>query len=80
MTLTQLIARKDALALQQGIYRKVVHCATDIRRRVTRSEIRIVSTVDVRGLQKRADAIAKEQRQLDSKLQAMNWNTELIED
>ena len=42
-----------------------------------RTEIKIMSTVDVRKTQKAVDALAKELRELDNKIQAANWATEL---
>ena len=46
-------------------------------RRATRSEIRILSAVDVRALQGKVDAMARELRLLDNQLQQINWTTEL---
>ena len=45
----------------------------------SRSEIKILSTVDVAALQKQVDEIAKQIRQLDTALQGANWQTDLIE-
>ena len=47
--------------------------------RATRTEIKILSTVDVAKIQKQADDIAKEVRLLDNALQASNWTVELEE-
>ena len=46
-------------------------------RRATRSEIKILSTVDVAQLQKDTDRMAQRLRLLDNKLQQTNWSTEL---
>ena len=43
----------------------------------TRSEIKILSTVDVRALQKQADSLSKELRLLDNLIQQANWSIEL---
>lgn len=43
-----------------------------------RSEIKWVSTVNVRELQKRVDELARELRLLDNTIQAANWATQLI--
>ena len=42
-------------------------------------EIRIRSTVDVREQQKKLDALSKDLRELDVKIQGLNWTTDLIE-
>ena len=78
-TLTQLLARKDALVLRLSAYRGLVGTASLTARRATRSEIKILSTVNVKEIQKRVDDLAKELRLLDNKLQQANWTTELIE-
>lgn len=46
--------------------------------RLTRSEIKYVSTIKVVEIQKRADELAKEYRELDARIQELNWQTELI--
>lgn len=46
--------------------------------RSLRSEIRLVSSVDVRAVRGEADAIARDLRELDTRLQEVNWATELV--
>ena len=79
-TLTQLLARKDALTIRMTAYRDLVNTASQTARRATRSEIKILSTISVQDKQRMADEMAKELRLLDNKLQATNWTTELLED
>ena len=80
ITLTQLIARKDALKLRAVTYRDLVSAASHTAHRAARSEIKIFSTVNVRDLQKQADDMARELRLLDNKLQQTNWAVDLMED
>lgn len=77
-TLTEHIARKDCLNIQLRIYRDLVSSASQTARRATRTEIRILSAVNVKEVQSAADALAKELRQLDNRLQETNWTTELL--
>ena len=77
MTLTQLIARKDCLRLKIEAYRELAEAASQTAHRATRSEIRILSAVDVKAIQADVDAMAKELRLLDNKLQQTNWTTDL---
>lgn len=79
-TLTQLLARKDALTLRVSAYREMVTAASHTAHRATRSEIKIFSTVNVKELQKQADNIARELRLLDNKLQQANWTVDLMEE
>lgn len=76
-TLTELLAKRDCLKLRVQTYREFLLAASDLRGRATRSEIRILSSVDVPQYRKVADAIAKELRELDNVIQAANWSTEL---
>ena len=79
-TLTELIARKDALLIRLSAYRDLVNTASQTARRATRSEIKILSTINVQDKQRMVDEMAKELRLLDNKLQATNWTVELKED
>ena len=76
-TLTELLAKRDCLKLRAVTYREFLSAASDLRGRATRSEIRILSSVDVPKYRKVADAIARELRELDNVIQAANWSTEL---
>ena len=76
--LTALLAHRDALKIKLDGYRMLVNDASMTARRATRSEIKILSTVNVTELQKTVDLTAKELRQLDNAIQAANWTTELL--
>lgn len=77
-SLTELLARRDALKLKLSAYRSLAQSASRLGHRGMRSEIKWLSTVNVRELQKRVDQLAKELRALDNAIQAANWATELI--
>ena len=79
-TLTELIARKDALQLRLSAYRDLVYTAGQSTSRARGTEIRIRPAVDVAALQKQADDLARRIRLADNTLQATNWTTELIEE
>lgn len=79
LTLTEMIAKKDALSMKLRIYRELVNTAGNTVDRARYSEIRILSAVNVSDIQKQVDKMAKELRLLDNKLQETNWTTELIE-
>ena len=76
-TVTELIAHRDMLAKKLGILRSFLDEASEKIDRYSRAEIKIVSTVDVAKLQKQVDALSKELRETDEKLQEINWTTEL---
>lgn len=76
-TITEWIARKDALSLKVGIYDDLIDEASNLSRRASGSEIKIMSSVDVPALRKKHGMMAKELRETDDLIQEANWNTEL---
>ena len=78
-SLTEIIARKDALMRKLTVYRSLISQAGYKTMRARGSEIKILSTVNVASLQKKADDISKEIRQLDNTLQENNWKSDLLE-
>ena len=79
MTLTALIAKKDALMVKLSSYRDLVYSAAQNTNRARGTEIKVKSLLKAGDLQKVADQIAKEVRELDNLLQETNWKTKLIE-
>lgn len=79
-SLTEIIAEKDCLTKKLSVYRDLAESASQNSYRARGTEIRVLSTVNVKQLQKKADSIAKEIRLLDNTLQSANWTTDLIED
>lgn len=79
-TVTEALARRDVLSLRAAALRTVIRAATDrgLFGRYSRSEIRMVRQIRVSEVQSEVDARAKEQRELDNKLQEHNWTTQLI--
>lgn len=78
-TLTELIARKDALQLRLSAYRDLVYTAGQSTSRARGTEIKVKAVLKASELQKQVDAMAKELRRLDNLLQETNWKTKLIE-
>lgn len=76
-SLTELIAKKDCLSIKLSAYRNLVSDASQLAHRAARTEIKILSTVNVKELQKTVDGMAKELRMLDNEIQETNWKTEL---
>ena len=76
-SLTALIARRDCLKLRLGILRAFLNEASQTTRRARSSEIRILSAVNVKTLQKEVDELSRDLRVLDNAIQSTNWQTEL---
>lgn len=79
MTLSDALAVRDVLSIKRGIYRELAQSAVVTQDRYSKSEVKFRSTVNVAEIQKQADQLAKEHRELDAKIQAANWNTEVLE-
>lgn len=78
-TISDAIAHRDLLRLRHSIYRDLAQAAVVTQDRYTKSEVKFKSTVNVSEVQKRADELAKEHRDLDARIQESNWRTEMIE-
>ena len=77
-TITELLAHRDCLKKKVRVLRDFLNTASDRVTRMTRTEIKIVSTVPVSEIQKTVDGLAKELRTVDEKIQELNWTTELV--
>ena len=78
LTLTEHLAKRDSLSMKLGIYRDFLRSASQISFRGMKSEIKLLSSVNVSKLQKHVDKLSAELRVLDNSIQALNWTTELI--
>lgn len=79
-TLTEIIARKDALQQELNGYNRFGETLGQINNRVRGSEIKLVPTLSAKEIRKKADSIAKEIRLLDNTLQMANWAYDLKAD
>lgn len=77
-TITELLAHRDCLKKKIEIMRNFLNNASNRVNRMTRTEIKIISTVPVSEIQETLDCLSKELRQTDEKIQELNWTTELI--
>jgi hypothetical protein len=79
VTLSDALAVRDVQQIKQTFYRSLAQAAAITQDRSTKSEVRFRSTVSVETMQKQADTLAREHRELDAKIQALNWQAELLE-
>jgi hypothetical protein len=79
-TLTDALAERDTLALKRSVIASLVEATTVRFNRLSRSEIKFYPTVDVANYQKELDRLAKQYRELDTRIQEANWDTELVEE
>ena len=76
-TMTELLAHRDSLQQRLRILRSFLDAASCRIDRYSKAEIRILSTVPVPELQKELDAYSKELREVNERIQELNWTTEL---
>ena len=77
-TLTEMISKKDCLMSTISIYQRLADSASTNTLRATRTEIKILPTVNVKDIQKKIDSFSKQLRLLDNKIQKANWEIELL--
>lgn len=76
-TLMELIAERDQNIAIAEILHDLAESATPKPERFSRNEIRYVPTIDIKSIRKEADSYSKMAREIDNKIQAANWNTEV---
>ena len=77
-SISDIIAKRDSLGLKLSILRGFLSEAADRIDRYSNKEIKILSTVNVAEMQKEVDNLSKEYRLIDTKLQGLNWTTDII--
>ena len=78
-SLADALAERDVLLLRRGVYNDLATFASVRQDRITRSEVKYIAAVDVAETRKRADELAKNYRELDARIQELNWKTELVD-
>lgn len=78
-TISDALAERDTLMLKRNVYSVLITKSSEKSYRYSRSEIKVLNTVNVTEMQKQVDIMSRQYRELDTKIQAANWNTELIE-
>lgn len=80
LTLTDALARRDALRLRHSVWSRVAERAADDRLDFpVLGDMRSVPTMPVPALRTVADELAREIRRLDLRIQQVNWRVELAE-
>src|SRR5215831_16732968 len=76
-TLADSLAERDVLKIRYNAYRELANAASTSQSRTTRSEVKFISTVSVAATQRKADDLAREYRELDTRIQEADWLTTL---
>ena len=78
-TLTEALAHRDSLAKRHAVLQAAIDGSTKPPERYGLSEIKWVATMDVPKLQKQADDLSRQIRELNGLIQETNWRVELDE-
>lgn len=80
-TLTDALARRDALGTERAMLDSVIERASSLTAdlRYGRSEIKFLPTVSVADLQQQADGLSRDLRELDVAIQQTNWQVDVID-
>lgn len=78
-TLADALAERDILKIRYNTYRELATAASTTQGRTTRSEVKFISTVSVAAIQRKADDLAKQYRELDTRIQEAGWLTTLLD-
>lgn len=78
ITMTELLAKRDCLTLKIKTEQEFLSVARNKIDRYSNKEIKIFSAIDVKAEQAKLDKLSKELRELDVKIQALNWESDLI--
>lgn len=83
-TVTDALAERDVLRLRYSVLKVSADAASGAQQQVgymraTRSELKLMSDLDVKNLRQQASDIARRVRELDARVQEVNWTAELQE-
>ncbi len=79
ISLTRLMAKRDVLSMRVKTLQEIVRHVACNDTRFGRNELKYVRTIDVNALRKEADTYAKQYRELDLKIQSLNWTVDLVD-
>lgn len=77
-TLSSLLSLRDSKTIKLRILGNFIQSGSMLVNRNTHTEIKILSTFNISDMQKKIDDLSKEIRQIDTKIQELNWTTELL--
>ncbi len=78
-SLSDALTERDLLGQERKIYSDLLEQASIRHDRYSRSEIKYITPINVKDTQKYLDELSQKYRKLDTKIQEMNWRTDLIE-
>ncbi|GJJ79572.1 DIP1984 family protein [Pasteurella canis] len=77
MKMVEALAKRDRLKDEHSALIKLAESALPEQDRYSRSEIKMLSAVDIKAIRQQADQVAKAHRELDVFIQQANWQYDL---
>ena len=77
-SMTKLLAERDILKKRIEVLRNTFNVATNSGSRY-RNEVRYVTTIEIKPLRQELDKFSQQYRQLDMKIQELNFTNDLVE-
>jgi hypothetical protein len=77
-TVSDAIAEREAIGKKRDLLAQLAETAGTRQDRYSKSEVKFIATVSIAALQKQADQLSKQFRELDTKIQELNWKTDII--
>ena len=77
-TISDAIAERDITAKRRDFLASITDAASTRQDRYSKSEVRFIATVPVAQIQKEVDHLSRHFRELDTRLQELNWKTDLV--
>jgi hypothetical protein len=73
------LAYRDVLSLRRRVYSDLAQAASVTQAVYSKSEVRFKAPVNVADIQKKVDELSKEYREMDARIQEINWKIDLVE-
>ena len=78
ISISDAIALRDCLGAKHQAYHNIYTSTKISTRRYGQSEIKFVRCIEPKEVQKQIDKLAKEYRELDTKLHGVNWTVDIV--
>ena len=78
-SMTKLLAERDVLNKRIAILRNTFNRASSYGDRYSRNEIRTVATIEIKPLRQQINKYSKQYREIDLKVQRLNFTYDLVE-
>ncbi len=77
-TISDAIAEREFVGKKRDMLAQLAEAASTRQDRYSKSEVKFVASVPVGELQRQADELARQFRELDTRIQELNWETEIV--